>query len=74
MKFINWVFDADYRRMVAATLDKMLWNVLSRAIPLSWGQNEKPALPESAWAIPAEGLSMPMALGNKPSGQELKEG
>ena len=32
------------------------------------------ALPESAWAIPAEGLSMPMALGNKPSGQELKEG
>ena len=35
MKFINWVFDADYRRMIAATLDKMLWNVLSRAIPLS---------------------------------------
>lgn len=35
---------------------------------------KKPALPESAWAIPAEGLSMPMALGNKPSGQEPKEG
>ena len=62
--------------MVAAILDRMFWNVLSRAIPLSCRQNEeeKPALLESAWAIPEEGLPMPMALGNKPSGQELKEG